>query len=211
MNEEVLTFKERLLSLDYYFIKQFVQSYLKEHPFENIIDEILVPVLEDVGDSWENGTLSLSQVYMSGKLCERLIDEFIEISNVQRKTKPKIAIVVFNDQHTLGKKIIYNVLRSVGYYIKDFGHSENATDLINRVEAEKIEVLFVSVLMLNSALKIKKIREEINSRNLGTKLIVGGAPFNFDDSLWKRVGADEMGKNTKDAIDLALKMEGETR
>ncbi|MFO7882634.1 MAG: cobalamin B12-binding domain-containing protein [Kosmotogaceae bacterium] len=211
MNDNILNFKERLLSLDYFYIKQFVQDYLKEYDFENIVDKILVPVLEDIGDSWENGTLSLSQVYMSGKLCERLVDEFIELSNVQRKTKPKMAIVVFNDQHTLGKKIIYNVLRSVGYDIKDFGNSEDATSLIDRLESENIEVLLVSVLMLNSALKIKTIREEINYRNLCTKLIVGGAPFNFDDSLWKRVGANEMGKNTKDAIDLALKMEGETK
>ncbi|TYB82652.1 MAG: cobalamin B12-binding domain-containing protein [Kosmotoga sp.] len=207
MNTE--TFKEDLLSLDYYSIKHFVQDYLKERDFESFVDKILVPVLEDIGDSWENGTLSLSQVYMSGRLCEKLIEEFIKQLNTKRIIIPRMAIVVFNDQHTLGKKIIYNVLRSIGYDIKDFGNFENADDLIDRAEKENIQVLLVSVLMLNSALKIKTIREEVSQRNLNTKLIVGGAPFNFDSELWKRVGADYMGKNTKDAIDLVSKMAGE--
>ncbi len=207
MNTE--TFKEKLLSLDYYSVKNLVDDYSKEYEFEEIVDEIIVPILEDIGDSWDKGNLSLSQVYMSGRLCESLIDEFIKKSNTKRINKPNMAIVVFNDQHTLGKKIIYNVLRSTGYDIKDFGVSDNATSLIDRVEDEQIDVLLVSVLMLNSALKAKAIKEEIRRRNLSTTVVVGGAPFNFDSELWKKIDADYMGKNTKEAIELVSKMTGE--
>jgi len=33
-------------------------------------------------------------------------------------------------------------------------------------------------------------------------LIVGGAPFRFDANLWKEVGADAMGKNASEAINI---------
>ena len=207
MNIEV--FKEKLLSLGYYSLKNLVGDYLKEYDFKEIIDKMIVPVLEDIGDSWANGALSLSQVYMTGRICEKLIDEFMKQVNSKRTNIPRMAIVVFNDHHTLGKKIIYNVVRSIGYDIKDLGNAENASELVDIVEKENIQVLLVSVLMLNSALKVKTIRDELRQRNLKTKLIVGGAPFNFDRELWKRVGADYMGKNTKDAIELVSKVAGE--
>jgi len=38
--------------------------------------------------------------------------------------------------------------------------------------------------------------------NYPVKVIVGGAPFRFDSSLWKEVGADAFGYNASDAFDI---------
>ena len=34
------------------------------------------------------------------------------------------------------------------------------------------------------------------------RVIVGGAPFLFDDKLWREVGADAMGRNAAEAVTL---------
>ena len=34
------------------------------------------------------------------------------------------------------------------------------------------------------------------------RVIVGGAPFLFDDKLWREVGADAMGRNAAEAVAL---------
>lgn len=209
MNDSALKFQNSLLSLDYYSSRQLVEDFLEDKSFFDIVDEIFVPVLENIGSSWAKGSLSLSQVYMSGRMCETLISEFFNDSENKRKNSPKIAILVYNDQHTLGKRIIYNSLRSIGYEIEDFGFSEDCMELVNRVEKQKIQILLISVLMLNSAFKLKDVISEIKKRKLNTKVVVGGAPFIFDVSLWKRIGADAMGKDTNEAIKIVKKMEGE--
>ena len=41
------------------------------------------------------------------------------------------------------------------------------------------------------------------------KVVVGGAPFLFDDQLWQEVGADAMGKSAADAVAIVTRLMGE--
>ncbi len=54
--------------------------------------------------------------------------------------------------------------------------------------------------MLPSALKIKELKDKLE--NMDVKIIVGGAPFRFDDQLWREVGADAMCKNASEAVSI---------
>jgi methanogenic corrinoid protein MtbC1 len=49
-------------------------------------------------------------------------------------------------------------------------------------------------------LKIKKISQMLHEKDPSVKILVGGAPFLMDSTLWKEVGADEMGKSAADNI-----------
>ncbi|MDZ7777050.1 MAG: hypothetical protein U5L09_16260 [Bacteroidales bacterium] len=53
------------------------------------------------------------------------------------------------------------------------------------VHKEKIKILLLSVLMLPSALHVKDLKQKLNGT--GVKIVVGGAPFRFDENLWKEV------------------------
>ena len=80
-------------------------------PFE-ITQQIIFPVLEHTGKLWEEGGIALSQIYMSAKICEELIDTILPATDSTRKTQPKLAITVLNDYHLLGKRIVYSHIRS---------------------------------------------------------------------------------------------------
>ena len=56
--------------------KIFKNFYEKDKNFE-MLEHLTIEVLEKIGDGWENGQLSLSQVYMSGVICEELIEKYI--------------------------------------------------------------------------------------------------------------------------------------
>ncbi len=43
------------------------------------------------------------------------------------------------------------------------------------------------------------------------KVIVGGAPFRFDESLWKEVGADATGNDPAEALKIVTKLAGEIK
>ena len=87
-----------------------------------------------------------------------------------------------------------------GYELIDYGHGISAEELISNVIEDGIKFLLISVLMYPSALRIKLISDTFKNQNIDTKILVGGAPFNFDNSLWKIVGADAMGKNASDSL-----------
>ncbi|SEH05358.1 Uncharacterised protein [Candidatus Venteria ishoeyi] len=60
--------------------------------------------------------------------------------------------------------------------------------------------------MYPSALSIKQVVEKLKLVAPNVKTVVGGAPFNMDDKLWKEVGADAMGSDSGEAINYVNKM-----
>ena len=193
-----------LLSFDRDAAQQIVnQAASKGNPVE-IAGELISQTLKKFGDGWEQGKLSLSQVYMSGVICEQIIDTILPPSSPVRKDQPKIAIAVFEDYHLLGKRIIYSVLRASGFELTDLGGGLDAGRLTELVRKEKIKILLLSVLMLPSALRIKELKERLSGT--GVIIVVGGAPFRLDEELWKEVGADFFGKDSSEAIDIVTKL-----
>jgi methanogenic corrinoid protein MtbC1 len=193
-----------LLSFDREAAQQIInRAVLIGNPVE-IAGELITQTLKKFGDGWEKGKLSLSQVYMSGVICEQIIDTILPPSSPVRKDQPKMAIAVFEDYHILGKRIIYSVLRASGFELTDLGGGLDAVRLSGIVKKEKIKILLLSVLMLPSALRIKELKERLSGT--GVKIVVGGAPFRFDEELWKEVGADYYGKDSSEAIDIVTNL-----
>jgi len=122
-------------------------------------------------------------------------------SDPDRKHQPRSAIVLLNDYHMLGKRIVYSVMRASGFELFDYGRME-VDELVERAIADRIRVLLISVLMLPSALKVTEVCRQLKERDTGIKVAVGGAPFLFDATLWSEVGADAMGRSAADAITL---------
>jgi len=168
---------------------------------------ILVPALEEIGSLWDKGEVALSQVFMSGRISERLLDSLLSSGPDSSTRQFPIGIAVLADQHVLGKRIVHSILRSAGYDPIDFGAGISAEKLAEKVVSEGVRVLLVSTLMLPSALRVKELCRLLENQDV--KVIVGGAPFLFDKDLWREVGADGMGRNAADAISLVQKFEEE--
>ena len=60
--------------------------------------------------------------------------------------------------------------------------------------------------MLPAALRVKDLQCALKEGGIRVKVIVGGAPFRFDPLLWKDVGADGVGNNAGDALDIVRKL-----
>ena len=112
---ETSALERALLTLDNGLAESIIRkSISKGSPFE-IASEMISQTLQRIGDGWEEGKLSLSQVYMSGIICEGIIDKILPPSDPNRKDQPKMAIAVFEDYHLLGKRIIFSTLRASGF------------------------------------------------------------------------------------------------
>ena len=207
MSDRVTDFLEALLSLDRLSVKNIFLEQSQVLSKMQFIEQVVVVALERIGIMWQEGSVALSQVYMGGRICEDLIDEILPPGAPERKDQPKMAICILSDHHKLGKTIVYSLLRASGFELLDYDTTE-IPDLVERVRKDNIQVLLISVLMLSSALKIKQVKEKLTELNLDVKIIVGGAPFRFDDKLWLEVGADSMCRTASEAIDVIHKTMG---
>lgn len=192
-------FMQSLLSIDRLSAKKILADSNNRMSSLKLIDEVVVDALERIGVGWENGTIALSQVYMSGRICEEVVDALLPPGSPDRKNQPKMAITVLSDHHMLGKIIVYSLLRASGFDLLDYGRME-VDDLIHRVKEDGIVILLLSVLMLPTAIQVKELKEKLIESNLDVKIVVGGAPFRFDDQLWREVGADAMCQTASEVV-----------
>ena len=107
----------------------------------------------------------------------------------------------------LGKQMVHAILRNEGLLVQDWGRLSLQTSL-DKLRLGTVDVLLLSSLMLSSALRIEKLCGTIKTENLPVKVLVGGAPFRFDESLWREIGADGMGSTASQAPDLIRGMTG---
>ena len=178
----------------------FEQCFSIEKDFE-LLENLAIRSLEAIGKGWNNGTISLSQVYMSGVICEELIDNYLPQRQIKRKNIPRIAIGVLLDYHGLGKRIVYSILRTGGFEVMDFGQGLSVEDLVAKTIEHQVEILLISTLMLPSALKVQAVKEQLAAQGAYPRIVVGGAPFRLDEHLWQTVGADADGKNASSIIE----------
>ena len=181
-------FEEALLAMDRIQTKRILDLALASQPAIAVVEQLVLPALEHLGNNWETGVLALSQIYMGGRICEELVDEILPPASPDRINQPLMAIAMLEDFHFLGKRIVYSTLRASGYELADYGRMD-VDGLVARAKQDQIEVLLVSTLMLNSALRIKDVSTKLSTAGLDIKLVVGGAPFRFDAELWREVGA----------------------
>jgi methanogenic corrinoid protein MtbC1 len=201
MIDLVQPFGEALEALDRVRAEALFQQALADRPPIEVVEQLVVPALERIGRGWDEGSIALSQVYMSGRFCEELVDRALPPSDPERKHQPRSAIVVLDDYHLLGKRIVYSLLRAGGFELFDYGQMR-AEALVERAIADRIEVLLISVLMLPSALRVREVRQGLAARGVPMRIAVGGAPFRFDPLLWREVGADGVGHSAAEALTL---------
>ena len=99
-------FEAALLSLDRLGAGSLLMeaSHIRS-PME-LVEHVVVPALERIGEGWDAGRIALSQVYMSGRICEELVEKILPAEAPERKHQPKMAIAVLQDYHLLGKRIV---------------------------------------------------------------------------------------------------------
>ncbi|GFO67805.1 corrinoid-binding protein [Geomonas limicola] len=168
-------------------------------------ETVLAAALERIGDRWERGELALSQVYMSGRIAEDLLDDILPPQDLPVTSHPALAIAVLDDFHPLGKRIVSSVVRASGFRLTDYGLI-GVDDLVQRARRDGIEILLISTLMYPAALRVRELRVRLDRDMPGTRLVVGGAPFRLHPNLWREVGADATSTTAAGVIPLLRRL-----
>lgn len=165
-----------MLALDRVEVQTILNHSLKKwNPIQST-ESIVIPAMEQIGSDWEDGEIALSQIFMAGRICEEIVDKILPPADPSRKDQPKMGIAVLQDQHILGKRMVYSVLRASGFELKDLGSGLSADELIEAVYDNNLEVLLISALMLNAALQVKKVTQRFQEDNKQIIVVVGEPP-----------------------------------
>ena len=179
---------------------------------EFITTQILERTVESIGREQIDRLVPLSEIYVNGRIIEACLDVLLPLLEKDQKGKKLGKIIIgnaFGDYHALGRQIISTFLRMAGFDVVDLGLSVSNETFVEVVRKEKANLICVSALILHIAEEVIHLRELLDKKGLRhVKILVGGAPFNFDPRLVQRVKADAMAQNGIEAIKTAKELLG---
>lgn len=192
-------FEQYLLSMNKAAASKLIQNEFSGNNAFQLIQEIMMPALRNIGLGWVNGTIPLSHEYVASNICEEIVNSILPPESKSRKNMPTLAITTLGDQYILGKQIVTLCMKASGFNVHDYGDLL-VEDVVSKVQEDGIGVILVSTRMLNFAHNVKNLRNSFDKNGISTKIIVGGAPFLLDNELWKEVGADSMATDATEAL-----------
>lgn len=172
-----------------------------QKPIE-IIDEYLIPALDQVGKGFEKGTIFLPQLLMSAEAAKSvfaILKERLKQAGQSEQKKNKILLAtVKGDIHDIGKNIVKVLLENYSFDVVDLGKDIPPEQIVEAVLAENIKLVGLSALMTTTVVSMEETIRQLREKAPGCKVMVGGAVLNQEYA--DMIGADFYGKDAMQSV-----------
>ncbi|WP_027400444.1 homocysteine S-methyltransferase family protein [Anaerovorax odorimutans] len=172
-----------------------------------IVEQKVIPALEVVGKSYEEGKSFLPQLIKSADTVRGAFDVLkaaMEVSGQNISYGKIIVATVKGDIHDIGKNIVKVLLENYGYDVIDLGKDVEIETIVRTAKEQNIKMVGLSALMTTTVVNMDETIKALKEENLDCCTIVGGAVLTPEYA--KQIGADFYCKDAMDAVRVANKI-----
>ena len=175
-----------------------------------LINNYLIPALDEAGDKFEKGKIFLPQLILtaeSAQACFEKIKGKLSEGGGQGVSKGKVVLAtVKGDVHDIGKNIVKVLLDSYGFAVIDLGKDVPPETVVNAAIENKVGLVGLSALMTTTLGAMEDTIKLLNEKYPECKTVVGGAVLTA--SYAEKIHADYYAKDAKRTVDIAAEVYG---
>ena len=175
-------------------------AMLKNTPPLTIVEQEVIPALNQVGQGFENKTIYLPQLLMSAEAAKAAFEQVkaaMPAGNAPAKC-PYVIATVQGDIHDIGKNIVRLLLENFGYAVTDLGRNVPPEVITQKVVALHAPILGLSALMTTTVPAMEETIRQVRKAAPWCKIMVGGAVLNPEYAA--AIGADYYSKDAMEAV-----------
>jgi 5-methyltetrahydrofolate--homocysteine methyltransferase len=146
----------------------------------NVINNVLLPAMKEVGDRFGAGELILPFVLQSAevmKIAVTYVERFLERQEGVSKGVVVLA-TVYGDVHDIGKNLVKTILSNNGYTVHDLGKQVPANVIIDKAVEVNADAIGLSALLVSTSKQMPLLVNELHKRDLAFPVLIGGAAIN---------------------------------
>ena len=146
----------------------------------NVLNQVLLPAMKEVGDKFGSGELILPFVLQSAEVMKKAVaylETYLERKEGTSKGKLVLA-TVYGDVHDIGKNLVKTILSNNGYQVVDLGKQVPAETIISKAVEENADAIGLSALLVSTSKQMPLIVNELQRRGLKFPVLIGGAAIN---------------------------------
>ena len=170
-----------------------------------IINGMLIPALDVVGDKFEKGTIFLPQLILAADVAKECFEEikyYLANNGEVSESKGKIIVAtVKGDIHDIGKNIVKVILENYGFDVIDLGRDVDPMVVVDSAIENDVHLVGLSALMTTTLGSMEETIKLLREHNVDCKIMVGGAVLTEDYAM--KIGADFYAKDAKMSADIA--------
>lgn len=172
-----------------------------------LLDEVLLPAINEVGELFDKGRYFLPQLIASAEAMKASI-EYMEPILLQANTNANMPTVVIatveGDIHDIGKNLVALMLKNYGFRVIDLGKDVPKETIIKAAKEHNAQVIALSALMTTTMQQMRHVIEYARQQQVQAKIIIGGAVITQEYA--DEIGADGYSKDAADAVKLTKKI-----
>lgn len=174
----------------------------------DIINEELIPALNNVGEGFEKGTVFLPQLLMSAESAKSafavLKERMDQSGEVQEKKGKVILATVKGDIHDIGKNIVKVLLENYSFDVIDLGKDVPPEKVVETVLEQDVHLVGLSALMTTTVVSMEETIRQLREKAPDCLVMVGGAVLNQEYA--DMIRADFYGKDAMQSVHYAQKV-----
>lgn len=168
---------KRVLNGDKSGLVDIIHILLDRYQPLEIINQILVPSMGEVGKKFGSGEMLLPFVLQSAEVMRAsvgLLEPHMEKS--KKNDSPTVLLAtVQGDVHDIGKNLVNIILSNNGYQVIDIGIKVDTETIIRAASEKKADIICLSGLLVKSAIIMQESMPLYQEAGLTQPILLGGA------------------------------------
>ncbi|MCR5342816.1 MAG: homocysteine S-methyltransferase family protein [Butyrivibrio sp.] len=174
-----------------------------------ILNEYLMPAINEVGDLFDKGKYFLPQLIASAEAMKLSIARLEPLLNEgdEEGAKDKDTIViatVHGDIHDIGKNLVALMLKNHGFNVIDLGKDVPSEKIVDTALSENAKIICLSALMTTTMQEMKNVVKLAKEKSCNAKILIGGAVVT-EDYAWE-IGADGYSSDAANCVVVVRKI-----
>lgn len=174
---------------------------------KKILDDALLPAINQVGDLFEKKKYFLPQLIASAETMKNGIEilEPLLMSESASGNMPTVILAtVEGDIHDIGKNLVGLMLKNYGFKVIDLGKDVSTETILAECVSNQADLIVLSALMTTTMQKMRDVINLAKERGIDAKIMIGGAVITEDYA--EEIGADGYAKDAQEAVKVAGKL-----
>lgn len=183
------------------------QALAEGHEAKELLDQVLLKAINDVGELFDKGKYFLPQLIASAeamKLSIEYLEPLLAQGNSGKNMPTVVIATVEGDIHDIGKNLVALMLKNYGFQVIDLGKDVPKEKIIEAAKEHHAQVIALSALMTTTMQQMKHVIQYAKEKDVNAKIIIGGAVITQEYA--DEIGADGYSKDAADAVKVTKKL-----
>ena len=159
-------------------LQETIDDLLKKYKALEILENILMSAMQEIGKLFEQGELYLPQLIRSASVmnnCVDILTPFLEKVDKSQSKGRILMATVDGDVHDIGKNIVGTVLECNGYEVIDLGVMVPKEKIVETAKEVNADIVTLSGLISPSLKEMERVADLFQKVGMQVPILIAGA------------------------------------